>query len=109
AAAWDYTAPDYAALLLNACDLVIVPELFAEPDEGEQPLSEETAAAIADVRERLAMLGIPMFVDRSADEETEEAKLEWIKVYGMILGCEEEATALYEKLVAELPVEQLAA
>ena len=106
---WDYTAPDYADLLMAGCDLIIVPEIFAEPGEDEQPLPEETAAAIADVRERLALLGIPMFVDRSADEETEAGRLEWIKVYGMILGCEDEANALYEKLVAELPEAQLAA
>ena len=59
--------------------------------------------------ERLALLGIPAFVDRSADEETEEGRLEWIKVYGMILGCEEEANALYEMLASELSEEQIAA
>ncbi len=103
--AWDYTAPDYTTLLLNACDLAIMPEIFAEPDEGEEPLTEEVTAAIADVRERLNMLGIPMFVDRSADEETDAAKLEWIKVYGILLGCEEAANACYETAVAALEVQ----
>ena len=104
-AAWDYTAPDYTALLLEACDLAIMPEIFAEPDEGEEPLTEEVTAAIADVHERLDMLGIPMFVDRSADEETEAAKLEWIKVYGILLGCEEAANTCYETAVAALEVQ----
>ena len=104
-AAWDYTAPDYTALLLNACDLAIMPEVFGEPDEGEEPLAEEASAAIADVRERFNMLGIPMFVDRSADEETEAAKLEWIKVYGILLGCEEAANTCYETAVAALEVQ----
>ena len=104
-AAWDYTAPDYTTLLLNACDLAIMPEIFAEPDEGEEPLTEEVTAAIADVHERLDMLGIPMFVDRSADEETEAAKLEWIKVYGILLGCEEAANTCYETAVAALEVQ----
>ena len=92
-------------MLVGACDLAIMPEVFAEPDEGEQPLTEEEAAAIADVKERLALLGIPMFVDRSADEETEAAKLEWIKVYGILLGCEEAANACYETAVAALEVQ----
>ena len=104
-AAWDYTAPDYTTLLLNACDLAIMPEIFAEPDEGEEPLTEEVTVAIADVHERLDMLGIPMFVDRSADEETEAAKLEWIKVYGILLGCEEAANTCYETAVAALEVQ----
>jgi hypothetical protein len=64
---------------------------------------------IADVYERFGLLGIPVFVDRSADEATEAGRLEWIKVYGMILGCEEEALALYEKLVAELSTKEIAA
>ena len=104
-AAWDYTAPDYTTLLLNACDLAIMPEIFAEPDEGEEPLTEEVTAAIADVHERLDMLGIPMFVDRSADEETDAAKLEWIKVYGILLDCEEAANTCYETAVAALEVQ----
>ena len=91
-ASWDHAAPDYAALLKSSCDLMIVPEAFA--DSGD--------AAIADVKERLGLLGIPMFVDRSADEETDAAKAEWIKVYGIILGCEKEANALFEKQIAEL-------
>ncbi|MBP3409584.1 MAG: hypothetical protein J6M10_01170, partial [Clostridia bacterium] len=92
---WDYTAPDYAALLKSGSDLIIMPESFAGNDD----------AAIADVHERLDMLGIPMFVDRSADEETEAAKLEWIKVYGILLGCEEAANACYETAVAALEVQ----
>jgi hypothetical protein len=92
---WDYTAPDYAELLKSGCDLIIVPEGFAGNDD----------AAITDVKERLALLGIPMFVDRSADEETEAARLEWIKVYGLLLGCEEAANTHYETAVAALEVQ----
>ena len=105
--AGDPAAINYAALLKTSCDLVILPEIFAVEENEE--IDEATMAMIADVNERLALLGIPAFVDRSADEETEAGRLEWIKVYGMILGCEAEANALYEKLVAELPEEQLAA
>ena len=105
--AGDPAAINYAALLKTSCDLVILPETFAVEENEE--IDEATMAMIADVNERLALLGIPAFVDRSADEETEEGRLEWIKVYGMIFGCEAEANALYEMLASELSEEQIAA
>ena len=47
------------------------------------------------------MFGIPVVIDRSADEETELAKYEWIKVYGVLFGCEEEMDELFETAVKE--------
>ena len=82
-------APDYAALLKSACDFAIMSEIFAV-DEGEE-LPEE----LVEIKDRFALLGIPMFVDRSMDEESEHAQLEWIKVYGILLGCEDEAVAAF--------------
>ena len=79
----EYTAPDYSALLLNSCDLAIMPSDFAVAEEGEA--LDPTLAEICD---RLEMLGVPMFVDRSADEETEEGRLEWRKVYAVLFNCE---------------------
>lgn len=103
AAWWDAAEPNYAALLTAGSDLVIVPETFAEPDAGED-LDAEAAAAMTDVRERLELLGVPMFVDRSADEVDEGGRLEWLKVYGILLGYENEAQSLYEAAVAYLEV-----
>ena len=77
--AGEYAAPDYTALLLASCDLAIVPSNFA---------GEQIDPVLAEVRDRLEMLGVPMFVDRSADEESEEARLEWVKVYGVLFNCE---------------------
>ena len=95
-------APDYAKLMKAGCDLVIVPEQFADgrvcgTDEAYNctDLSEDGAAALADAAERFDMLGIPMFVDRAMDEESPEACLEWLKVYGVLLDCEAEAEAAY--------------
>ena len=105
--AGDSSAPNYAALLKTSCDIVILPKVFAVGEDTK--IDEATVAVIADVYERFGLLGIPVFVDRSADEATEAGRLEWIKVYGMILGCEEEALALYEKLVAELSTKEIAA
>ena len=48
-----------------------------------------------------ALLGIPMIVDRSTDEKDELAKAEWIKVYGVIFDCEEQANELYDKAVQQ--------
>ncbi len=51
------------------------------------------------ITEKYALLGIPMIVDRSADEKDELAKAEWIKVYGVIFGCEDQANDLYDNAV----------
>lgn len=98
--AGDYAAIDYASLLKNRCDVAVMPEIFAEAP-GRQ-LSEEEKTLCTDVRDRLELLDIALFVDRSADEETQEAKLEWIKVYGILLGCEDEAKSCYAAALAEL-------
>ncbi len=81
-------APDYAALLKAGCDLAVMPREFAE------------AEAHSDVVERLGLLGIPVFVDRSLDEASDAARLEWIKAYGVIFDCEEEARAAYAAMAA---------
>ena len=49
--------------------------------------------------EDLANLDIAALVDRSADEKTDEAKAEWMKVYGILFGCEEAAQQAYETAV----------
>lgn len=49
--------------------------------------------------ERCATLGIPLVIDRSADEETDLARYEWLKVYGVLFGCEEKTDALYQAAV----------
>ena len=45
---------------------------------------------------------MPFVADCSALEETEQGRLEWIKVYGAILGCEDAANAAYAAAVAAL-------
>ena len=96
AGAW--TAPDYTALLMSGCDLAILPETFSEAET----VSEEDRAVAAEVRERLALLGVPCVADCSALEESTQGRLEWIKVYGAILGCEEAAQAAYAQAIAAL-------
>ena len=85
---------------MSGCDLAILPEPFSDAET----VDEADRAIAAEVAGRLDLLGIPAFVDRSADEETEQGRLEWIKVYGAILGCEDAANAAYEAAVAALEV-----
>ena len=51
-------------------------------------------------------LGIPVIIDRSADEKTELAQYEWIKVYGVLFGCEEKMDKMFEKAVDEAGVQE---
>ncbi|MGN0803645.1 MAG: ABC transporter substrate-binding protein [Candidatus Faecivicinus sp.] len=75
-------APDYAAMLKAACDLAVLPG----------------GTSLPEVTERLELLGIPAFVDRAAEESTEQGRLEWLKVYGAIFGCEEQAGEVYAQM-----------
>lgn len=70
-------------------------------DEGKTPeeLLKEENERLSDTAERLATLTIPMLVDRSADEKTDLAKAEWLKVYGVIFGCEDQANELFQQMV----------
>ena len=98
AGAW--SAPDYTTLLMSGCDLAILTEPFSDAET----VDEADRAIAAEVADRLGLLGVPAFVDRSAAEETELGRLEWIRVYGAIFGCEDAANAAYEAAVAALEV-----
>ena len=80
----------------NKCNLAILSSALLEEAD------EET---LLEVSERFATLQIPLFVDRMEDEEEEEAKLEWLKVYGVIFDCEEKANEIYEEKLAEIKAE----
>ena len=45
------------------------------------------------------MLGIPVIVDRSSQEKTDLAKMEWIKVYGVLYGCEDQMNDKFDAAV----------
>ena len=83
-AADEAAAPDYTAMLINSCDLVILPAVYADAENE----------AAAEVLERLELLGIPAIIDRSADEQSEEAKADWLHLYAVLFGCEEKEAEL---------------
>lgn len=58
--------------------------------------AEGQVAAMKELGDRLALLGIPMVIDRSSSEKEELGQCEWCKVYGLLFGNEEAAVKRYE-------------
>ena len=77
-----YSAPEYETLLSEKCRLAI-----------ESTMVYHTPK----VREQLERLGIPTLIERSNYETEPLGRLEWIKLYGLLLGQEEEAFAVFER------------
>ena len=59
----------------------------------------EATSVLDDLADNFATLGIPLIIDRSADEKSELAKAEWLKVYGAVFGCSKKTDQLYNKAV----------
>lgn len=87
-----YSAPDYELILSKSCDLAIESTMITHSPE---------------VKEQLQKLGIPVLVERSSYEKSPLGRMEWIKLYGVLLGKEEEAEACFEEKAKE--VEQVVA
>ena len=79
-----YSAPDYETLIKDGCDLAIESTRIYHTPE---------------IKEVLESLEIPVFVDRSSFETHPLGRTEWIRVYGLLLGKEEEADAYFEEQV----------
>ena len=80
--AGNYSAPDYELLLSAGCDLAVENMMILHQPEGIEKLTE---------------LGIPVFIDHASAEAEPLGKTEWIKVYGVLSGKEEEAVRLFEE------------
>lgn len=80
-----YRAPDYEVLLANGCNLAIESTMIYHSPE---------------VFEKLEALNIPVIVDTSSYESDPLGRLEWIKVYGAILGCYDEAVEIFDNKVS---------
>ena len=89
--------PLFLGLSLAQVSFAQVRDLFAEFEEEAASKKEE----LEKLESRFTALGVPVIVDRSAQEEDELAQAEWIKVYGALYGCEEEAEEIFEKIVEE--------
>lgn len=80
-----YSAPDYEALTESGCRLAI-----------ENTMISHSPA----VREQIEALGIPVIVERSSYEQHPLGRMEWMKLYGLLLGKEEEAAKCFEEKTA---------
>ncbi len=76
-----YSAPDFELILSERCDLAI-----------ESTMIYHSPA----ISEKLSDYGIPVLIERSSYEEDPLGRMEWIKLYGALLGKEAKAAALFD-------------
>ena len=82
-----YRAPDYEALLEGDIDLAIESTMIYHNPQ---------------IKEEIEEVGIPVLVERSSYEADPLGRLEWIKLYGLLLGKSEEAEAFFNEAVEKI-------
>ena len=82
-----YSAPDYELILDRGCDLAVESTMIYHSPE---------------VKEQLERFGVPVLVERSSYESHPLGRMEWIKLYGALLGKEKEAQAYFDGLLERL-------
>lgn len=75
-----YSAPDYEQILAANCSLAIQNTMILHTPE---------------VKEQLEHFGIPVLVERSSYESGPLERMEWIKLYGILLGKEDTAEQVF--------------
>ena len=75
-----YSAPDYETILSQGCNLAIESTMIYHSPE---------------IQEKLETLGIPVLVERSSHESHPLGRMEWMKLYGLLLNRETEADAYF--------------
>ena len=76
-----YSAPDYELIFAEKCDIAIESTMIYHSPE---------------VKEQLEKLGVPVLVERSSYEEDPLGRMEWVKVYGALLGKLPAAEELFD-------------
>ena len=82
-----YSAPDYELVLSEGTDIVVESTMIYHSPQ---------------VKETLEELGIPVMVERSSYEPEPLGRLEWIRLYGLLSGKQEEAEAFFDRQVESL-------
>ena len=77
-----YDSPDYELIVSRGCSLAVENNMITHCPE---------------VREKLESFGIPVLVDSSSYESHPLGRVEWIKLYGVLLGREEEAREAFDR------------
>ena len=94
-----YDEPDYKKLIKDECNLTVMDtEILPKEDSETQETLEDQLNTMKEILSKYDTLNIPVFIDRSIDEEDELAQAEWLKVYGAIFDCEDKAEAIYAEL-----------
>ena len=82
-----YSAPDFELLLSTGCDFVMENTMiYHSPD----------------IKEKLESLGFPVMVERSSYETHPLGRVEWIKLFGLLIGKEQEAEDFFNGQLALL-------
>ena len=79
-----YSAPDYEQLLQGGCTFAIENTMITHNPE---------------VKEKLEELGIRVMVERSSYEKHPLGRLEWIKLFGILFGKQQQADDYFNKQV----------
>lgn len=77
-----YSAPDYERIVSEGCDLAVESTMIYHTPE---------------VKEQLERFGIPVLVERSSYESHPLGRMEWIKLYGALLGKQQQAQAFFDQ------------
>lgn len=77
-----YNAPDYELILKEKCSLAVESTMIYHNPE---------------VKEKLEQFGIPVLVERSSYEAHPLGRTEWMKLYGALLGKEEQAEKVFRE------------
>ncbi len=82
-----YSAPDYELILSEGCDLAVESTMIYHTPE---------------VKEQLEKFGIPVLIERSSYESHPLARMEWLKLYGVLLDKEDIAEQYFAEQVDAL-------
>ncbi len=82
-----YSMPDYEMILAKHCSLAIENTMIYHTPE---------------VKETLESFGIPVLVERSSYESDPLGRMEWIKLYGILLNKEEKAEQIFAAAEQEI-------
>ena len=82
-----YKKPENKKLMKSKCDLAILSNKILPDEKNEKKMSvEDQQKRYEELAEKFVLLDVPMIVDRSVDEEKDDAKAEWSKVYEAIFA-----------------------
>ena len=92
-----YKKPENKKLMKSKCDLVILSNKILPDEKNEKKMSvEDQQKRYEELAEKFVLLDVPMIVDRSADEEKDDAKAEWSKLYEAVFGLTDSADSAAE-------------